>query len=154
MMFHTATTLSTGNYILSWNVGDWYHPTLLSIFADRVRNTYDCVTLPRIINKTPNNDFTVSEWSIMGWSNIVMIRKDKYIPYTGEEEWLLQQWKVCASISLLDEGSELLYVSSEQKTNGYELEEIDREYYQTIFNRESHPSSMTNIYRRVYEYIK
>lgn len=153
-LWNIAIRACTGNYVLRWNLGDWYHPTMLSILADRTDGgNYDYIGLTQIIQLKPNKQFVISGYKFQGWDCMLLIHRDKVTD--------LDQWNACESIYMLDPGYEVLYVHNKHTpTSGEQsVSPSLQQYYEAVFTlSESIKSSMgeftSKMYTRMVSYLQ
>jgi len=164
IMWNIGIKACTGDYVLRWNLSDWYHPTILSIFADRT-NTHDYISLPRIIELKSDNHFVISDQRFKGWEPILMIRRDKFTAIPDIKEWkaiyMDVQWNCCDSVYIFELGYEVLYVHNLQEdrlndTNYHVSKENNLspalcQYYEAIFLRPE-AKNMPSVFDRLKTY--
>lgn len=153
----------TGDYIIRWNLSDWYHPALLSILADRTNNTmHDYLSLEKILGHN-HDKFVMSESNIQGWKEIIMIRRDKLLIIPDVNSWyntqMKLQWTHCDSICIIEEGYESLYINMNYVHAGTEVSLLMQEYYAAIILGTTTPvlntlahRFMSSVYSRMLTY--
>lgn len=125
------------DYVLRWNLGDWYHSSLLDIFADKSPNgEQDFISLG-CINGYDGSKIVTSYQRYNGWEDILMIKRDKMIPYPDEIDsdtlHMTSQWERCSSVHILETTYASLYVKMNYKTHSLDVpvSPLLEKYYDT-----------------------
>lgn len=109
-----STEEENGHYTLCWNLEDWYHEAFLSILADKAGKTNpECISLMHLIGYN-KGEFLLSFPRYNGWEDVLMVRCDKYIPYSDVEYYatlhINVQWGQSATIYILENSYSYIYV--------------------------------------------
>lgn len=140
-MKNAGVVTCTKNYIIEWNQGDWYHSSLLSLLADRSENgILDYISFIAI-NGYDGNKVMTSYSRQDGWEDLLMIKREKMIPFNQEESKTIhmkKQWNASINIYVLEEHYSYLYVKINHQRHSLDnpvSKTMDKYYDHEIFKQ-------------------
>jgi hypothetical protein len=128
-----------GDYVFKWNLEDWYHPSILSIFADKAK--IECLDLysMSVINCHYNGNFYYSSERFTGWFDIMMIKKDKINIYAENNKadniMLSILWEKCEKFYIFENDYSSLYVKMNATHDLITFASPLQDYYSHTINK-------------------
>lgn len=113
------------DYILRWNLGDWYNPGLLSLLAQKANNgenleKKEYLSFSSIIGFDGDN-FMNTYSRNNGWEDILMIKRDKILPFpdikSSDTIHMISEKNYCKDICVLGCEYISLYVKMNYKSH-------------------------------------
>jgi hypothetical protein len=149
-----------GDYLFLWNLEDWYHSSILSIFADKVvKENLDFYTLS-MINCYYKGNYYLSYDKFTGWFNIIMLKKDKIHLYSdnnkNDNEMLSILWDKCDKFYIFECEYACLYIKMNNTQDYLQIISPLQDYYSAIINTQPQTNSLINNeswYNKIYKYF-
>jgi hypothetical protein len=96
----------TRDYVFKWNHGDWYHPSLLSLLANKCDNgNQEFISLASITGYNGSKIVTLYS-RCKGWEETIIVKRNMMIPYpegtNSDTLHLNSQWYECGQCLVLE----------------------------------------------------
>jgi|688.fasta_scaffold224849_2 hypothetical protein len=128
-----------GDYLFKWNLQDWYHPSILSIFADKARKEHLDFYSMSVVNCHYNGNFYSSSERFSGWFDIIMIKKDKIFLYSENNKadniMLSILWDKCEKFYIFENDYSTLYVKMNATHDLITVASPLQDYYSHTINK-------------------
>lgn len=134
VLFHDGSVSSMNNcgikaavndYVILWNLNDWYHPSFLSIIADKLQvERHEYLNFSTITGFNGTN-FVTSQFKANGWEETLIMKRSLLTLYSEGDNYLSQhmkeQWENCSHAYIFDPEYSGLYIKMQYTSDSTDV---------------------------------